>query len=194
MKAALTFGILAAMIVAASALAGHLDFVSSGALGVISAMAVQTAYNVNQPVGYPGQPANMNTYTADSLICETVAGIGFGLAVSQGANYNGCVLGGASAAVFRGLTVRDVTLAANVVPDKFADGDTISVMFRGDMWVTVGADVTAGQDVTFSSTTGVLSSAAASGSQFTIAGARWMTSATSGNVAIVRLSGNVPAA
>jgi hypothetical protein len=150
---------------------------------------VQTTYTENQPIAFPGMPADAD-HSIDTRTVETVAGIGFGVAVSQGSGDKGALIGGASAAVFAGVTVKDNTRAA----DLYAQYDNAGVMYRGTIWVTVGGDVTDGGDVTFAATTGVLSSAAASGSQFVIAGARWMTTASSGGLAKLRLSGHLPAA
>lgn len=154
---------------------------------------VQTSYSERIAAAVAGAVANMTNWDADTLVCETAAGIGFGVAVSQGAAYNGAVIGAASAAVFRGITVRDIAIPPSN-GEEYAEGDNMAVLTEGDIWVTVGGDVTVGADVTFASTTGVLSSAGTSGSQFTIAGARWMTAASNGGLAIVRLSGHVPAA
>ena len=150
---------------------------------------VQTTYSENQPIALPGMPADAD-HSIDTRICETVAGIGFGVVVSQGSADKGALIGGASAAVFAGVTVKDVT----ALGDKYAQYDNVGVMYRGTIWVTVGGDVTDGGDVTFASTTGVLSSAATSETQFAIAGARWMTTAASGGLAKLRLSGNLPSA
>lgn len=150
---------------------------------------VQTTYSENMAIAFPGMPADAD-HSVDTRICETAAGIGFGVAVSQGAADKGALIGGASAAVFVGVTVKDIT----VIDDEYAQYDNMGVMYRGTIWVTVGGDVTDGGDVTFASTTGVLSSAAASGSQFAIAGARWMTTASSGGLAKLRLSGSLPSA
>ena len=73
---------------------------------------------------------------------------------------------------------------------EYQTGATCAVMFRGDIWVLAGGIVTKGSDVTFNATTGVLSSAATGGAQFAITGAKWLTSAASGALAKVRLSGH----
>lgn len=153
----------------------------------------QTTYSETTRSALPGQVANMTNYDADTRVCETAAGIGFGVAVSQGTAANGALIGGASAAVFAGISVRDVTLPPSN-SDVYAEGDNMAVMTEGDIWVTTGGDVTVGGDVTFNSTTGVLSSAAASGTQFAISGARWMTAASSGSIAVLRMSGHLPSA
>lgn len=157
---------------------------------------VQSTYSQTIADAVAGMPADAD-YSADSRICETAAGIAFGVAVSQGSvSAKGALIGGASAAVFVGVTIRDKTLliASGETVDKYQDNDVMGVMYRGDIWVTVGGDVVAGGDVTFAAATGVLSSASAGGAQFAVSGARWMTSASSGGLAILRLSGSLPSA
>jgi hypothetical protein len=154
---------------------------------------VQNSYSETHRKAVAGMVANMTNYDADTCIVETAAGIGFGLACGQGSADNGAVLGATAAADFRGISVRDITLAPEDA-DKYQEDANIALLTEGDIWVTTGGVVEAGDDVTFVATTGVLSSAATSGSQFAIVGARWMTSAGSGELAVVRLSGHVPAA
>lgn len=150
---------------------------------------VQSTYLENIAIASPGMPADAD-YTAASKICETVAGIGFGVAVQRGAADNGALIGAVAATDFVGVTIRDITQEE----DEYAEGRTMGVMQRGRIWVTVGGDVTAGGDVTFSATTGVLSSAAAGGAQFAISGAVWETTASNGGLAKLNLTGNLPSA
>jgi hypothetical protein len=155
---------------------------------------VQSTYTELQPIAHAGMLASSD-HSVDTRICETAAGIGFGVAVSQGAADAGAVIGGASAAVFVGITVQDMSIENDPSnSDEYPRYSNMGVMTRGEIWVVTGGIVTAGADVTFASTTGVLSSAATSASQFAIAGARWMTSAASGALAKVRLSGSLPSA
>jgi hypothetical protein len=175
---------LAGMSVAHYAVAGS---------SLLAMAVVQSTYSERLSPGIAGTFANETNYDVDTCNCETVAGIGFGLAVSQGTADNGAVLGGASAAVFRGVSMKDVTLVNNTV-DKYAQDQNMAVATEGDIWVTVGSDVAKGADVTFVASTGVLGSVAADGTHFAIAGARWMTTAANGNLAILRLSGNLPSA
>jgi hypothetical protein len=104
--------------------------------------------------------------------CETAAGIGFGLAVSQGVRDTGAVIGGGAS--FIGLTVRDVTvdtLPINPLADVGAPVDTyaqykdMGVMTTGHMFVLCGggagtSGVKAG-DALFATPTGALTNAAA---------------------------------
>lgn len=156
-------------------------------------MAVlQTTYSERMPIGAPGMPADMTTWDGDTGIVESAGGIGFGLACSQGADPRGTLLGATAAALFKGISVRNLALPPER-NDIYARYDNIALMFRGDIWVTVASVVVAGEPVTFNSTTGVLSTLGAGGSQFTIAGARWMTTQTTvGGLAICRLAGAQP--
>lgn len=153
---------------------------------------VQSAYSETIERAVAGLPADADHHI-DTRICETAAGIGFGLAVGQGTSDNEAALNPSANTDFVGITVRDKTLV-NSSDDLYAQYENMAVMTRGDIWVTTGGDVVAGGDVTFVKSTGVLSSAATSGTQFAITGARWMTTAASGALAKVRLSGAVPAA
>jgi hypothetical protein len=109
-------------------------------------------------------------------VCNTAAGIGFGVGVSQDVVDKNCVLGGTQ---FIGLTQRDKTLAqAPVDPlslidnpnpvDKYGQWTNVSIMTRGRIVVRAGATVTAWQPLFYDATTGLLtnsaSGAAASGS------------------------------
>lgn len=154
---------------------------------------VQNSYTENIRPAVAGMVANMTNSDADTRNVETVAGIGFGLAVGQGAAARGAILGAAAAAGFVGISIRDITLDPRD-GDKYGQNASIAVLTEGDIWVMTGGAVAFGADVTFESTTGVLSSAAASGTQFVIAGARWMTPTAGAGLAIVRLSGHLPAA
>lgn len=155
---------------------------------------VQSTYVENQPIAQAGMLASSD-HSVDTRICETAAGIAYGVAVSQGSADAGAVIGGASAAVFVGISVQDMSVENDPAnSDEYPRYANMGVMTRGDIWVVTGGIVAAGGDVTFASTTGVLSSAATGGSQFAIAGARWMTSAASGALAKVRLSGSLPSA
>lgn len=148
---------------------------------------VQTAYSENIPVGYAGMVVDMTQADVVSRVCETAAGLAFGVAVSQGTNDNGVLLGG-SLTDLLGITVRDVTLdpsAADVVP-QYAN---LGVLVKGDIWVVAAAAITVGDPVHYDTTTGLLTNTGGIGP---IVGARWMRSAASGALGVVRLSGGLP--
>lgn len=158
-------------------------------------MAVQTTYNDRMPKAVAGMIANMESWNADTRIVETAAGIGFGLAVGRGSADKGAVIGGASAAAFLGISIRDVTQEPHAtLTDKYPQYKNMAVLKRGVIWVTAAGDVQDGQDVSFNSTTGALSSAAGSGTQFAIPGARWLDTVSSGALARIELTGQMTGA
>jgi hypothetical protein len=144
--------------------------------------------------GYPGMPATMPTWDADSLIVETVAGIGFGLAVGIGAKDNTCVLGGA--ANFVGVTYRDITLMPSALPgapavDTYPQGATAGVMVRGDIWVSPSEIVAAKDPVVYDNTTGRFHKTAAAGST-AVTNARWMRGGAANGLALLRIGMKQP--
>lgn len=146
---------------------------------------VQPSYATSLAVGLAGMPADMSTWDGDSMLVETAAGIGFGLAVSSGSAENGVVLGGT---VFRGVTIRDITLVtpAGGTVDKYQQYDLAGVMIRGDIWVNVITAVTPASPVIYNASTGAFGGAA--GQQLT--GARYIRgNGGSAGLALLRLGG-----
>lgn len=139
---------------------------------------VQSTYGRRMPIGANGTAADTHGWDADTKQCES-ATIGFGLVVSRGTKDNSVVLGGAN---FQGISVRDITLV-HTTPDLYYAKDNMAVATAGDWWVIVAANVVAGRAVSYNTTTGQLGSAGTA-----IAGAIWMTSASTGGLAIVRLN------
>lgn len=170
---------------AAVAIFSHFGVDTSLAAPVALAAVVQTAYSERMPKGAAGLIASMTNYDSVSRIVETEAGIGFGLAVSRGTNPRGIVIGGTLAA-FQGALIRDPTLEAGN-EDKAQQNSIAGVMRKGEMWVTAGAAVTAGDPVHFNATTGAF---LPSGEQGPIVGAEWLDTAASGELARIYLAGN----
>lgn len=148
-------------------------------------MATQTSYSETLRPGVPGQIANMIPATLISRTVEDAAGVGFGLAVTQGADDYGCSAFGTGDTAILGITVRDRSLDANN-PDEFGEGDSARVMTKGAVWVTASVAVNAGDPVYVIPATGAFAKTNAS-SAVQIAGARWDTSTTGAGLAIVRL-------
>jgi hypothetical protein len=141
--------------------------------------AVQTSYSNRMAAGFAGMPASMVGWDGDSKIVETDAGIGFGLAVSRGTDPKQIVIGGTD---FIGITFADNTLLSGQ-SDKYLDKQLAGVCVRGDIWVVTEDDVAAGDNVEYNATTGQLGSDGGT----RIPSARWITSASAGGLAIVRL-------
>lgn len=143
---------------------------------------VQTTYG-DMPVGFAGGIANEEPRVLISRTVETEAGVGFGLAVMQGTDDKGCVIGDGSG--FLGVTVRDQSVdPAN--PNSFAEFDSARIMTAGVIWVANSGGVTVGDAVSLLAS-GALG--AAGSGDATIANARWDTSAADGELAQLRLVG-----
>lgn len=124
---------------------------------------VQTNYRPEIAAAVEGLVANMLDASIRHKLVETTAGIGFGLAVSQGSGDGGCTLGGSA---FIGVSVRDVTVAlAQVDPlsdtpntvDTYGRYTNAAILSRGDIWVRPAASVSAGDPASYNTTTGKLS-------------------------------------
>ena len=148
--------------------------------------ALQTTYTTTIRPGIPGMPATTHGYNADTRVVETAAGIGFGLAVSQGTADKGVVLGGAAAV---GVSMRDITLVHSAAADldKYVDNENMSVMVQGDIWVLTDSAVTKGGVCTYDNVTGVLGSTAVGGSKVAFPG-RWQTSTSGAGLAKLRVN------
>jgi hypothetical protein len=152
---------------------------------------VQSTYTRYFLPAQNGMLASAINWDADTRIIETAAGIGFGLAVSQGATADGCIIGGAN---FVGVTRADPTLAQAAgltTPDVYAQYDNAGVLVKGDIWVNCYANVAVGAAVTFEAATGKFGIAGTSVTQ-----AKWMTAAAGSAgtpvLAVLRL-GNIAA-
>lgn len=143
---------------------------------------VQSAYTRYILPAQNGMLASSTNWSADTKIVETPAGIGFGLAVSQGVGDRGIIIGGNA---FLGITRADITLARSeaLTLETYARYDNAGVLVMGDLWVIAGDAISPGEAVHYNATTGVLGSSGG----VTIVDARWMTSAALGGLAVVRL-------
>ncbi len=148
-------------------------------------MAVQTTYST-MTAARAGQIADMQeSYNAFSRTVATAAGIAFGAPVQRGASDGlAKAIGDGSATTFLGVAMRTQSRDANN-PDKFAEYEDVRILDKGVIWVTVGANVAQGDAVYFVTATGVWTNSATSATS--VANAVWDSTATSGNLAILRL-------
>lgn len=148
---------------------------------------VQSTYQRYLTAGQVGMLADEVNWSADTRTVETSAGIGFGLAVSQGTNDNGCILGGSN---FVGISRADPTLLrtdqVSDTVDKYLQYDNAGILTMGDIWVVAQNAVTAGEAVYYSTSTGQLGHSGGT----VIEDARWMTTTAAGQLGVVRL-GNI---
>ncbi|MDZ7904609.1 MAG: hypothetical protein U5N55_01585 [Cypionkella sp.] len=133
-------------------------------------------YTNKTPLGYAGMIAEGQTIKDVASEVVTTASVAFGLAVGRGATDGSVRLGGTG---FEGITVADKTRAA----DLYTVGEMAGILRKGTIWVTASTNVGPADPVTFTAATGVIGAGLAT----TIAGAKFETTATSGNLVRVYL-------
>lgn len=141
---------------------------------------VQSTYADNIGAGYVGGIVNTEPSVLISRTVEDAAGIAFGLAVMQGTEDKGCVVGDGNA--FLGVTVREQDTDPDN-PNSFAQYDNARIMTKGVIWIANSGGVAAGDEVALLAA-GALG-AATSGD---IVNARWETTASDGELAQLRLA------
>lgn len=151
-------------------------------------MGIQDTYSENIRTAVAGQIANTEPVTLISRTVETVAGIGFGAVVQQGAADDGCKsdLTGMTADTYLGITVRERSVRPET-PSLFARYESARIMRKGVLWVMTDGAVAAGNDVTVTLATGGLGTAAVAAGIVAIPNARWDSSTTGAGLAKVRL-------
>jgi hypothetical protein len=136
---------------------------------------VQRFYAPQQRPALVGMLADTSLYDAHTRVVETAAGIGPGLAVSQGTlSDRGCILGGSK---FVGVLSRDPTIvpgtpidplftgnpfAADLFPPKF----NAPVLTRGRIWVQALAKVSARDAAYYNTTDGGFANSASGETAF----------------------------
>jgi len=140
---------------------------------------VQSTYADNIDAGYNGALVNTEPKVLISRAVEDSGGIDFGLAVMQGTNDKGCVVGDGSD--FLGVTVRDQSVdPAN--PDTFEYQANARIITKGVIWVLNSGGVAAGDPVVL-----LADGALGTGSSPLVDGARWDTTASTGELTQLRL-------
>lgn len=140
---------------------------------------VQSTYGDNIAAGYKGALVNLEPKVIISRTVEDSGGIDFGLAVMQGTEDKGCVVGDASA--FLGVTVRDQSVEPSA-PDTFEYQSNARIITKGVIWVENSGGVSAGDPVV-----ALADGALGTGSSPLVEGARWDTTALTGELAQLRL-------
>lgn len=150
--------------------------------------AVQTTYPTGQAAGKPGLWVNMENYNSITRICETAAGIGFGLAVSRGTGAKGCILGGTLVG-FLGVSLVDITLVtpAGGTVDVTPRYKNMGVGTLGKIWASPYEIVAINDPVWFNATTGRFGKATGAGIVGPIVGASWESAAAADGLAKLSL-------
>lgn len=131
----------------------------------------QTTYSTTMAPGTAGMIHNMEEWNAISRSCETLAGIPFGVPVSQGAGDHGCILTAAAGAVL-GISIRDVTTQANALAptDFYLPPSSVGILKKGVIWVIADAAVSLGGAIV--------------AANFNTATAKWTSATGAGIIAI----------
>jgi hypothetical protein len=150
-------------------------------------MAVQTTYPTSLAIGRAGQAASMVNWNTITRLCETAAGIAFGLAVTRGTGDKGAVLGGSDPAKFLGISLEDKSIVRKEgeTVDKFRQYDNMPVCNQGEVFVKVASNVAAGDYVYFDTATGELTNDDTDVGP--VPGAMFESAASSGGIAKVSL-------
>jgi hypothetical protein len=150
-------------------------------------MAIQTTYAENISAAKAGMIANTEPCTVISRTSEAVAGLAFGVAVTQGTADNAARITAAADTVVLGITTRQRSLDANT-PDKYGQYDSAGIMTKGVIWVNATKAVAAGDDVWVTVAGGTFNDTdAGSSASVQIANARWDSSTTTAGLAKVRM-------
>lgn len=133
-------------------------------------------YDSQMPVAFAGMLAESQLVKdVSSKVVETAA-IAFGLAAGEGTADGSAKLNGTG---FAGIAIADKSRDA----DQYDVGEVGGFMRKGTIWVTASTNVDPTDPVTFTAATGVIGAGLATA----IAGAKFETTATSGNLVRVYL-------
>lgn len=157
--------------------------------------AVQTNYPDVMPVAIPGA---LGTMVDGNIISRTVetANVPFGRAVKQGTADNGCALFGSGDTVVLGVSVVDRSAEGfnatteTITRGTFGVGESARILPVGsgrDVWLICASGCSAGDGVFVRPSNGDFQDSNVN-SAVQIAGARWDTSATAGQLALARLA------
>lgn len=109
------------------------------------AITIQSTYSTDYTRGFPGMIANGETSNRISRTIEDAGGIAFGKAAFRGSGDHG-VTATPAASTFMGIAIAD----AGMIPlpgatvDLYPQYATVGLLNEGEIFVTVGADVTDG--------------------------------------------------
>jgi hypothetical protein len=150
-------------------------------------MSAQTSYSIKQPKAYVGLIYAQAPHDIVSRDVETVAGIGFGVAVSRGTNAERQIVAGGSD--FLGITIRslDKEGAANTGAIQWNEKEAAGVLRSGYIWAVCPTGCNPGDAVKYTDATGVIDAGAPGAGETAIANAQWETVAAAGELAVIRI-------
>jgi len=150
-------------------------------------MSAQTSYSIKQPKAYAGLIYAQAPHDIVSRMVETVAGIGFGVAVSRGTDKERQIVAGGTD--FLGITIRslDKEGAANTGDIQWNETEAAGILRDGYIWAVCPAGCNPGDAVKYTDATGVLDAGAAAAGETQLDGAQWETVAAAGELAVIRI-------
>ena len=151
-------------------------------------MSVQTSYTTSHSAAYAGMIADLQPHDIVSKVCETAAGIAFGVVVSPGTSDNEAIIGGDATGI--GITVRDLARegAASTAATAYARYETMGVMRKGYMWVVIANTGTPGQNLFYTDATGLISQGTASTGETQLTGCTLESTVSSnGDLGLIRV-------
>ena len=150
-------------------------------------MAAQTTYSIRQGKAYAGLIYAQAPHDIVSRAVETAAGIGFGVAVTRGTDPDKQIVLAASAD-FLGIAIRSLEKEGGTAGDiQWNVKETAGIMRSGYIWAVCPTGCVPGSAVNYADGTGVLDSGAAGASETQLNGATWETTASAGELAVVRI-------
>lgn len=170
----------------------------------MSQPSLTTAGSALLSLGYAGQPATTNEWSAFTLDNESTSGgltingaaggIDFGIAVARGAGAACCKLIAADGDLPIGITVRSPTMVASTTNYVgYGTSESVPIMYLGDIYAIATEAVVAGdQVISLTASAGALSgthSGVVGAGRVLVPGAHWVNAVSAGAVGLIRLTG-----
>ena len=150
-------------------------------------MPAQTSYSIRQGKAYAGLIYAQAPHDIVSRAVETAAGVAFGVAVTRGTDPDKQVVL-ATSANFLGITIRSLEKeGGDAGAIRWNVKETAGIMRVGYIWAVCPTGCVPGNAVKYTDGTGVLDSGAACASETQLNGATWETTASAGELAVVRI-------
>lgn len=150
-------------------------------------MPAQTSYSIRQGKAYAGLIYAQAPHDIVSRAVETAAGIGFGVAVTRGTDPDKQIVLAASAD-FLGIAIRSLEKEGGTAGDiQWNVKETAGIMRSGYIWAVCPTGCVPGNAVNYADGTGILDSGAAGASETQLDGATWETTASAGELAVIRI-------
>lgn len=151
-------------------------------------MSAQTSYTRNLRKALAGMIFDLSDRVLSSRSCEN-GPCAFGIGVTRGTDADNQAEPAVDETGFKGVTVRvlDMEGAANTGALQYEDTETMALMEKGKIWVTVPAGCVPGDLAKYTNGTGVIDAGAAGAGETQLDG-YFDTTAAAGEVAVLVLN------